>query len=1047
MTYVTAGGAGTAPASLGDGPIEALHDQLANGEIDVDTARQLAATLGKSGILSAEYVHALGSAAYNLLQREQWRDALQISLLLRAATAAAPAGTELAKIAHLTGASWIDMVSVVLWYVPDARLYAEAMQVGEALLATARAARNTSYEASLLHTLGTLNLDPWFANRSSDRYRSELGRWYRRAEAGEGWDGRRYPPDTPVPLPTPEEALAKSERFYRDSAALKTGSSLGRTLSALAQVLQWQKVVSGKDRSAEARTVLARAMEALDMNSDAPMIARVFAHQSNFGVREVPERIERLLAEPPDALVRRVGQQETLDIYLRIATALSTIAPPRAVRLMHELAHVVGTFADERGRENWRDVQIRALVAAEAPGAASQHTGDAEADDAPRSVRAELTAALERARTDVWNERQFAAELVRLARRTTVSDEEPLGVELLDRAEQIAPLSMFPFKEAIGALRCVLLVNSGAVAFDHDDYTGAATHYAGALQAALRLEAPSLESTILDRLVDVAGQGGAQGARAVLETLLPHGMALHSQLGEAGLTGVRRVCDHALGALATLERSPDNDDTRAGLWQIAKGLQFGALLTSGASHAFSRSRQETEVLAEIDALRAQLREDTARLTGSADVLQGALDDETILLAPYSRSGLQLPGQTARERLTNLELRYEELIDERLRAFAGDEGSHVIAAADLRAAIDPGMVLLDLLEVVDKEGGSTLHYAVWTCEGVHFELRELPSHTGRVMRVGEVEIPLSALSEKVQATRASLQLEPAAGDALVSAEGAEDLAYMGDFLLGPIWQRLATLRGSGKRHLCIVPHGPLHYLPFQLLVIGGKPLAEQWDISYLPNTRMLLGNRGLQAVRRHRTRGAAAIGVSFSGTPDALPEALTEVRDVAAVSGGRAFQEADATESALLRALRGSRMVHVATHGDLTSGAAAFQRLYLSSDGPNDGLLHAHELLGLDARGLQLVTLSACGTALGRFDAGDNLRGLIANLFLAGAETAVGTLWDLESSAASTFFRAMYRALAADATRFAAFKRALEETKKAHPAYRDWGTFYYSGDWA
>jgi hypothetical protein len=60
---------------------------------------------------------------------------------------------------------------------------------------------------------------------------------------------------------------------------------------------------------------------------------------------------------------------------------------------------------------------------------------------------------------------------------------------------------------------------------------------------------------------------------------------------------------------------------------------------------------------------------------------------------------------------------------------------------------------------------------------------------------------------------------------------------------------------------------------------------------------------------------------------------------------------------------------------------------------------------------------------------------------------VGTLWDLESTAASTFFRAMYRTLEGGATRFDAFGQALDATRQAHPSYRDWGTFYYSGNWA
>ncbi|MFE5587174.1 CHAT domain-containing protein [Kitasatospora sp. NPDC056531] len=67
-----------------------------------------------------------------------------------------------------------------------------------------------------------------------------------------------------------------------------------------------------------------------------------------------------------------------------------------------------------------------------------------------------------------------------------------------------------------------------------------------------------------------------------------------------------------------------------------------------------------------------------------------------------------------------------------------------------------------------------------------------------------------------------------------------------------------------------------------------------------------------------------------------------------------------------------------------AAAPAFQCLYLAPDQRSDGRLHAHELLGLELRGLDLVTLSACETALGRFDASDNPRGLPAALLLSGA---------------------------------------------------------------
>jgi CHAT domain-containing protein len=336
--------------------------------------------------------------------------------------------------------------------------------------------------------------------------------------------------------------------------------------------------------------------------------------------------------------------------------------------------------------------------------------------------------------------------------------------------------------------------------------------------------------------------------------------------------------------------------------------------------------------------------------------------------------------------------------------------------------------------------------VWTHEEVTFHPRRIGKHGGSHVVVDGVRIEITALGEKVRATRRSLLDDPPKGEAL-SGAAREDLEFLGDYFLSPIWEKLTELKTrKGKKHLCIAPHGPLHYLAFHLLLIEGKPLTDSWDVTYVPNTRILLANRGRQTIRRFRRPGPMAVGVSFEGTDAPLLEAVTEARDIATEGRGSTLLNDEATEAAVHNSLRTASMVHIATHGSLPSGAAAFQLISLAPGDGGDGILYAHELAGRDLRGLSLVTLSACETALGRFDAGDNLRGFLANLFLAGAEAVVGTLWPVETLAASTFFRAMYRELARNSSRMAAFIAAQDETRQQHPEFRDWGAFYYSGNW-
>ena len=107
----------------------------------------------------------------------------------------------------------------------------------------------------------------------------------------------------------------------------------------------------------------------------------------------------------------------------------------------------------------------------------------------------------------------------------------------------------------------------------------------------------------------------------------------------------------------------------------------------------------------------------------------------------------------------------------------------------------------------------------------------------------------------------------------------------------------------------------------------------------------------------------------------MPESINEAELVAEVFDAEPISEREATRAALIDALQRSRYVHLSTHGKHNVYAPSFQCLFLTPDQTSDGRFYAHELLSLDLAGLEVITLSACETALGRYDSADNLRGL------------------------------------------------------------------------
>jgi CHAT domain-containing protein len=185
-----------------------------------------------------------------------------------------------------------------------------------------------------------------------------------------------------------------------------------------------------------------------------------------------------------------------------------------------------------------------------------------------------------------------------------------------------------------------------------------------------------------------------------------------------------------------------------------------------------------------------------------------------------------------------------------------------------------------------------------------------------------------------------------------------------------------------------------------------------------------------------------------------------------------FRGVQATETAL-KAVHGPRILHLATHGFflddnrstapapsagppppggenplLRSGLALAGANQLVS-GNDDGILTALEASGLDLSGTQLVVLSACETGVGKVSNGDGVYGLRRALVIAGAESLVMSLWQVDDTATRDLMAGYYTRLAAGRPRSAALRDVQLEIQRnptyAHPYY--WAGFLPAGDGA
>jgi CHAT domain-containing protein len=105
---------------------------------------------------------------------------------------------------------------------------------------------------------------------------------------------------------------------------------------------------------------------------------------------------------------------------------------------------------------------------------------------------------------------------------------------------------------------------------------------------------------------------------------------------------------------------------------------------------------------------------------------------------------------------------------------------------------------------------------------------------------------------------------------------------------------------------------------------------------------------------------------------------------------------------------------------------------------------------MDLEGTELVTLSACDTALGQIQTGEGVYGLQRALTVAGARSTLLSLWKVSSERTTVFMKEFYQRLKAGQPR----ADALRDTQAffrnhPNPTYRDvysWGAFQLTGDW-
>lgn len=253
-----------------------------------------------------------------------------------------------------------------------------------------------------------------------------------------------------------------------------------------------------------------------------------------------------------------------------------------------------------------------------------------------------------------------------------------------------------------------------------------------------------------------------------------------------------------------------------------------------------------------------------------------------------------------------------------------------------------------------------------------------------------------------------------------------LQALHDVLIAPVLPHLTT------RQLVIVPHGSLHYLPFQALFDGTRYLVDRFALSFAPSATVY---RLCQSAPASPYRGSVVLALADGHAPHIQREA-EEV--ASALPDAQLFLGPQATVDRLRTEGQRARFVHVATHGFFRRDNPMLSSVRLAGGDLTLADLYA---LTMDA---DLVTLSGCGTGLSAVVGGDELIGLMRGLLHAGARSILLTMWQVDDFSTAEFMVRFYRLLMGGLDGPTAASTAMQEVRERFPHPYHWAPFMLVG---
>lgn len=300
----------------------------------------------------------------------------------------------------------------------------------------------------------------------------------------------------------------------------------------------------------------------------------------------------------------------------------------------------------------------------------------------------------------------------------------------------------------------------------------------------------------------------------------------------------------------------------------------------------------------------------------------------------------------------------------------------------------GAIMQTLAELGD--GAVLIHYLI-TDDKLHILLTTPDTQLARHSDIKSKELYSKIFSLRDELTHPKIDPRPLAKE-------------LYSILIAPIE---AELKQAKAFTLMLSLDGALRYLPFAALYDGKEYLAQQYrTVMYaeVAKDKIALPAKPIWKV--------AALGVSdkVSDAFIPLPSVTGELNGIVkkgdnGVINGELYLNGAFTEKTLQQSASRNPVVHIASHFRFSPGTEKDSFLLL---GDGSSLTLDKVRKGTYFRNAELLTLSACETAMGSKGTGSEIEGFGAIAMERGAKSVIATLWSVNDDSTSLLMREFYR---------------------------------------